>query len=517
MKRIAAFAAVHSHLAWLFCLLLAVLGGLLAEQLVRDLREQRQLQQLETAAQRGGIELMAQTLNSNLIGAVAMMGLTDHAIKQEARAGLGLGSPELTALFESVGRALDADGVFLVSESGLIASSWDNSGRPSTGLDVRFRPYFQMAMQGMANVYAAVSIARGDRALYFAAPVYFDSSNGSEPIGAMVARVGMVKLDNDLRDRADVALLLSPQGVVFASTRQEWIARLAGEISPERLQAIRELKQFGKQFEHQQPVVLPLAVTPGMQVIDGRRYAVALAAVPWNDPQGDWHLLLMDDMGRTIPLRDRLGVAILAGALILLAGILLLKLLQSQHARIQAAEKLRVYAKEQELATERKAQLAALTMNLQKAGNISGLVATFFREVHQQLGVLQGVIYLQVQECGEQFLRLAGSFACDPLPESRLALGEGLLGQCARERREMLLDSQDAFVLIRSGLGENPAAALLITPLMRNDSLLGVLEVALLHVPDAQFQEHFRQLAAVLALNLQLASASSPAQRESES
>ena len=50
-----------------------------------------------------------------------------------------------------------------------------------------------------------------------------------------MARTGLQKVDELLRGKADIALLLSPQGVVFASSRKEWIGHLSGTPTPERL------------------------------------------------------------------------------------------------------------------------------------------------------------------------------------------------------------------------------------------------------------------------------------------
>ena len=83
----------------------------------------------------------------------------------------------------------------MVGKDGFVKSSWDDSGKPSTGIDVRFRPYYQQAMAGRNNIYAAVSLARGDHALYFAAPVYAAMARSGDPVGVVVARTDMEKLE----------------------------------------------------------------------------------------------------------------------------------------------------------------------------------------------------------------------------------------------------------------------------------------------------------------------------------
>ncbi|CAA7627444.1 hypothetical protein MTBSS4_850002 [Magnetospirillum sp. SS-4] len=64
-------------------------------------------------------------------------------------------APGILSKLEGVARAYDAQGLFVVGQDGIIRSSWDSSGKPSTGLNVKFRPYYQMAMQRRENVYAA--------------------------------------------------------------------------------------------------------------------------------------------------------------------------------------------------------------------------------------------------------------------------------------------------------------------------------------------------------------------------
>jgi PAS domain S-box-containing protein len=504
MNRIARLVAQHRLLAWLLLLLVTVASAWLTTDLTRSLRENERLSRLQTEAERRGIEVTSLTLNGNLMGAVAVLGLIDPAIKQEALGKLSANNPQVLPTLESIARSYDAEGVFVVAENGIAASSWDNSGKPSTGLNLKFRPYYQMAMQGMDNVYAAVSIARGDRALYFSAPVFSETTNATEAIGAVVARTSLLKLDNLLRDKADISLLLSPQGVVFASSRKEWIGHLAGTPTPERLKAIRELKQFGNMFENKEPVVLPMSVDGGIRLFDGKHYAVAAARVQWNDPFGDWQLVMMEDMARTVPVSERLPVGLFAGLLVFVLGALLNMLLSGQHRQFVAGEQLAAYSREQQAGAERKSRLAAAALKLQRSIDPTQLVQTYLAEAHSLLGALQGVVYVLDAGSGAT-LRIAGSYACaEALPET-LAVGEGLLGQCAAERRlRVLATAADGFAAIRSGLGETRPAAILLAPILLNENLLGVAEIALLRSPDAEDQAQFEEMTALLAMNLEI-------------
>jgi PAS domain S-box-containing protein len=504
MKRIAAFAAEHARAAWSLALLAALGAGLLAGQLAGQVKESERLSLLATEAERRGIEIMSQTLNGNLMGSVTLLGLIDENIKREARGEVKPNGPQMAATLESVGRSLDADGVFVIDTQGVVQSSWDNSGKPSTGLNVKFRPYFQMAQQGLNNVYAAVSIARGDRSLYFAAPIYADSGNSSDSIGAVVARTGLVKFDNLLKDKADIAVLLSPQGVVFASSRPAWVGHLDGAPTPERLKAIRTLKQFGNLFENQAPALLPVATADGLQTLDGKRYAVASAKVQWNDPFGDWRLVLLEDLARTVPPARQVWVGIATSGGALFIGLLLLGMLRSHHAQAEAARQIETYARTQEATAARKTRLAGVSLRLQQARDMEELGQAFLGEAHALLGALQGTVYLRADDATPT-MRLAASYGCATAPMAELAPGEGLLGQCAIEHRGCVIATPtDDSWTIRSGLGDARPAALMLAPLLLNDKLLGVAEIATLGVPDDDARAEFDEIVGFLALDAEI-------------
>jgi PAS domain S-box-containing protein len=503
MNPIAKFVVERSALAWFLAVLVAVMLGWGASELLRDLRERERLDHLQTETERRSVEIMSQTLSGNLMGAVAVLGLIEPDVKREALGKLAANNPKVLPILESIGRSYDADGVFLVDENGLATSSWDNSGKPSTGLKLKFRPYYQMAMQGMDNVYAAVSLARGDRSLYFAAPIFADTTSGTTAIGAVVARTGLLKVDNLLRDKADIALLLSPQGVVFASNRKEWIGQLGVKPTPDRIKAIRELKQFGNMFEKSEPVMLPVALDGGLMEFEGRRYAVARAQLQWNDPFGDWTLVMMEDLARVLPTAERTWMGTGVTLAFILIGILVLLTLRSTHRQAVAGVQLAAYAAAQEASATGKTKLASATVRMQRATTLTELAQTFLHESHALLGAMQGVMYVTVE--AEEGLRLAGSYACADAPPEYIAIGEGLFGQCAAEKRPQLLAVETGrFVTVRSGLGETEPAALLIHPVLLNDTLLGVIEIAVLKTPDDAARAQLDELVGLLAMNLEI-------------
>ncbi|MFA7280344.1 MAG: PocR ligand-binding domain-containing protein [Sterolibacterium sp.] len=504
MNRIAQFVVVHARLAWILVALAATVVGIGASELARLAGERERLAQLQTEAERRSVELMSQTLNGIMMGAMSILGLSDAEIKSESTNQLAPNSPRIAEMMQSVGNSYGAEGTFVVGEDGIVKSSWDSTGKSSTGLNVKFRPYYLMALQGIENVYAAISLTTGRRAIYFSAPVYAGKTKASAATGAMVIRSGLAKVDNLLKGDTEVALLLSPQGVVFAASQEEWIGKLAGEPTADRIKAIRELKQFGNLFEKQDVAKLPFSIVPGVISYQERRHAVARSAVAWNDPYGDWSLILIEDLTRTVPAADRVWIGASSGAAVLLIGALFLLMLRGHHAQTSAAQQLQMHAQQQQTLAQRKTDLATASMRLQQAKTVAELAQVLLEEAHRLLGVLRGAVYV-VDDASTQHLSLAAGYGGPADLPKVLALGEGLLGQCAAEGKAIFLDTPpETYWRITSGLGAAAPRSVVILPIEHNGVVLGAIEVAALRALDENDRSLLDELLPLVALNLEV-------------
>ncbi|MBC7917215.1 MAG: C4-dicarboxylate transporter [Rhodoferax sp.] len=492
-------------MAWWCIAGIALFFAALVFWLDLSLRTGQRQTQLQNEAQRSGLEIMSSTLNGNLMGSITLLGLLDGDIKQEATNGLVSEDASVQFTMSIVGNAFGAEGAFVVGEDGIVKSSWDRVNKPSTGLDVRFRPYFKTALRGQSSVYAAVSMARGDRSLYFLAPVFSERAHSSSGVGAVVARTTLERVDGLLQGKYDIALLLSPQGVVFAGNRTDWVGRLAGVATPERLKDIRELKQFGAMFETDVPKALPIASTSGIQTLNGQDYAVATAQVSWNDPAGDWTLVVMEDLARTVPLAPTAWRAAALALLVIVLGWMWLRLLRVRYAQERASEQLQSYAREQEAYANYRTQLGTLSLRLQRCEDWEQFATGFFQSAREMVGAMQGVLYVVTGERSDDAMVLAGSAACAQPPDVLLQPGEGLLGQCALDReRKVVATPPDGIWNIRSGLGGTSVKALLLAPLVMQDRLIGAVELALMDMPDAARQLQLDELVSLLENHLEI-------------
>lgn len=119
-----------------------------------------------------------------------------------------------------------------------------------------------------------------------------------------------------------------------------------------------------------------------------------------------------------------------------------------------------------------------------------------------QAGV--GVFYTSDES--DTSLQLRGSYGYQQRRRlsTRYALGEGLLGQCAVERKPITLqDVPDDYVRIHSGTGEAVPRTITVLPLLLRDKLLGVLELASLHHLTEPQQHLLDELLPIAALSLE--------------
>jgi HAMP domain-containing protein/signal transduction histidine kinase/DNA-binding response OmpR family regulator len=133
-----------------------------------------------------------------------------------------------------------------------------------------------------------------------------------------------------------------------------------------------------------------------------------------------------------------------------------------------------------------KTNLARFTGMLQGQRELSTVGQMLLSELAPLVNAHQGSIYhnSQVDEGSDRKLVLLSSYAqagSIPLPQS-LALGEGLVGQCAVENRRLLLTDVPAdFVKISSSLGDARQVSVVVLPVLFENQTKAVIELASLH------------------------------------
>ena len=125
-------------------------------------------------------------------------------------------------------------------------------------------------------------------------------------------------------------------------------------------------------------------------------------------------------------------------------------------------------------------EVAATARRLQSTESFAAFASTLLSCISDCVPLLHGALYLAEED--RAHLVPVGSFAANRTAEpAEFALGEGLVGQAALERKPLEFSASESdFIRISGGMGEVTAGQLLYLPVLHNDVLAGVLEIALL-------------------------------------
>jgi len=128
-----------------------------------------------------------------------------------------------------------------------------------------------------------------------------------------------------------------------------------------------------------------------------------------------------------------------------------------------------------------KTNLAKFTSMLQGQRDLGSVGRLLLSELAPLVDAHQGVIYQMVSDDGEPVLRLLSAYAddSDEGHPVRLRLGEGLVGQCAADKRRLLIsDVPDNVVPIRSALFSSAPRNIIVLPVLFEGQVKAVIELA---------------------------------------
>ncbi|MBN2348587.1 MAG: GAF domain-containing protein [Bacteroidales bacterium] len=114
------------------------------------------------------------------------------------------------------------------------------------------------------------------------------------------------------------------------------------------------------------------------------------------------------------------------------------------------------------------------------SNNIQQLTDVFIRELVKYTESVQGGLYL-INEDQNNTLELKAAFAYNRKKyiTKSIMFGEGLVGTCAIEKKIIKIeDVPPEYIIITSGLGDAPPNHLLLVPMLEDEQVLGVLEIA---------------------------------------
>lgn len=232
--------AIRKRLIWFyffvfFFALLAIWKGgeALRAQQIRTLKTdtQVQLDQLATVLENAIVKYQ------NLPTLLASNDRVKKALRDQSPSDIY----QLDRELEQINKITEASDSYVINADGLtIAASNYRKKASFVGNNFAFRPYFQDAMKGKAGRYYALGTTSNRRGYYFSYPVY----SGKKIIGVTVVKVDLTQFEKRFNNQNYEFLLIDPDGIVFSSSRSDWLYRLLGELSHEELQRIADSQRY---------------------------------------------------------------------------------------------------------------------------------------------------------------------------------------------------------------------------------------------------------------------------------
>src|SRR5471032_1653138 len=352
-----------SRTPWLKWSLPALAAALLATLVQYQLAERQNRMTLAVEARELARQVQADSSDGKVMGGAILMGQTEDSVKRLLTGQLVGNAPELVEDFHSILEQYEAENAFVLNGDGDTLAYLNNKGAaPGLGRNLAHRPYWRRALAGQANVYPAVGGTSHERGLYFAAPVYSGPTRHTPVSGAYVIKIPMTPIDALLGRGKHTALLLSPDGVVFAASEPEWVLRLAAPLPTARRAALHAGQQFGQLFADATPTSAPASAaiaasastspsaapiqnatppdaeappptppaTPALLPFlldgsdvrwNGATQAVMLSPLDWADDDGSWRVAVLQDKREWLPLWQQLLLGGGVALAVLLCGL----------------------------------------------------------------------------------------------------------------------------------------------------------------------------------------------------
>ncbi len=128
-----------------------------------------------------------------------------------------------------------------------------------------------------------------------------------------------------------------------------------------------------------------------------------------------------------------------------------------------------------------KSNLARITGLMQGRRDLAVVAAAVMDELVPLVAAQYGAFYLADETAVPLELRLVGAYGHPDgdSPSTRFRIGQSLVGQAARSRRAIVVDDvPPGYATISSGLGATAPTSLIVLPIVVEDQVLGVIELA---------------------------------------
>ncbi len=151
-----------------------------------------------------------------------------------------------------------------------------------------------------------------------------------------------------------------------------------------------------------------------------------------------------------------------------------------------------------------KTNLAQIAGMMQGHRDLAVVAELIMDELAPLVGAQHGTFFLSEPAGGDTHLRLIAGYGlrADKAAPVQYRLGQSLIGQVAKSKRSIVVgDLPENYVKISSGLGEAPPANLAVLPILFEDQVLGVIELASFTSFNPVQTDFLEQLTETLGVN----------------
>ncbi len=314
---------------------LAVATSIVAIWLVDFAHRSYTLPRFTLATARLTRELSLQSKRSRILGTTRALGFSDERLADICTGKLRPDSEQVLSVLRMVKAEYGAAIVYVLNNKGTTVACTKYDGNKSlTGKNYSFRPYFGSAMKGKDLVYAALGVTTQKRGLYYASPI---RANSNSPAGVLVVKMGLGLVDHLIKDSQFPTVLMSPEGVVFSASKNDWLFRRSNLPIFNGGKTLTQCLQFSQK----NITSLNWRLDGEYLRFNGRSYEYSIVPMPLYDEKGQWRLLTLYDRDLLVSHTAR---HLVVGVICLLYGLLAMTLVVNEK-RLNSEESHRVFAK----------------------------------------------------------------------------------------------------------------------------------------------------------------------------
>jgi C4-dicarboxylate-specific signal transduction histidine kinase len=316
----------------------------------------------------------------------------------------------VNALLAAASDKSGASALYVMDTGGLTvaASNWS---QPLTfvGNNYAFRPYFTGALTQGSGQFYGVGVTTGEPGFFISARV----GPPKAPLGVSTVKISLTALEKEWQAANEAVLLADDKGVVFLSSRRNWVYRPLLPLSAGELQRATQTHQYGAADLTRGPLMAAGSRLADGQVMvnDDRGIPKPHAAAQKPLPGYGWTIAVLHDFDEAARMAGQAAaLAGLAISVVFLAGVVLAQRRATIRSKLRAHDELERRVRERTselvLANERlaseveqrisaEAHLRQTQDELIQAGKLAALghmSAALSHEINQPLTALRTYI-----------------------------------------------------------------------------------------------------------------------------